>query len=227
MGRNEWRDESDWPLPDTQYTNYYLHGGQSGSVKSLNDGTLSPNPPEGSENPDSFVYDPLQPVPTQGGNTLNVPGGVYDQREVEQLCLTFTSEPLTEEFEVTGPVRAVIYGLSSAPDTDWWYDSPMCTRTVTRGYYATASCGHDTGILSSTLYRWKLARYTDMRLICGGRATFSYRGIGFACRSRVVVSLGLTAISTPVDLFTTRLLDRLLSTRLCTMNCGPPTSCCL
>ena len=119
MGRNEWRDEPDWPLPDTQYTNYYLHGGQSGSIKSLNDGTLSPTPPEGSENPDSFVYDPVQPVPTRGGNTLNVPGGVYDQCEVEELCLTFTTEPLTEELEVTGPVKAVIYGLSSAPDTDW------------------------------------------------------------------------------------------------------------
>ena len=119
MGRNEWRDEADWPLPDTQYTNYYLHGGQSSSIKSLNDGTLSPTPPEGSENPDSFVYDPLQPVPTQGGNTLNIPGGVYDQREVEELCLTFTSEVLTEELDVIGPVKAVIYGLSSAPDTDW------------------------------------------------------------------------------------------------------------
>ena len=119
MGRNEWRDEADWPLPDTQYTNYYLHSGQSSSIKSLNDGTLSSKPPEGSENPDSFVYDPLQPVPTQGGNTLNIPNGVYDQREVEQRCLTFTSEPLAEELEVTGPVKAVIYGLSSAPDTDW------------------------------------------------------------------------------------------------------------
>ena len=119
MGRNEWRDESDWPLPDTQYTNYYLHGGQSDSIKSLNDGTLSTQPPEGSENPDSFVYDPLQPVPTRGGNTLNIPGGVYDQHEVEELCLTFTSESLTEELDVTGPVKAVIYGLSSAPDTDW------------------------------------------------------------------------------------------------------------
>ncbi len=119
MGRNEWRDETDWPLPDTHYTNYYLHGGQSGSIQSLNDGTLLPTPPEGSENPDSFVYDPLQPVPTRGGNTLNVPGGVYDQHEVEELCLTFTTEPLTEELDITGPVKAVIYGLSSAPDTDW------------------------------------------------------------------------------------------------------------
>ena len=48
-----------------------------------------------------------------------MPGGVYDQHEVEEQCLTFTSEPLTEELDVTGPVKAVIYGLSSAPDTDW------------------------------------------------------------------------------------------------------------
>ena len=119
MGRNEWQDESDWPLPDTHYTNYYLHEGNSGTIKSLNDGTLSPEPLHGSENPDSFVYDPAHPVPTRGGNTLDIPSGVYDQAEVEERCLTFTSEPLTEELEVTGPVKAIIYGMSSAPDTDW------------------------------------------------------------------------------------------------------------
>lgn len=119
MGRNEWRDEADWPLPDTRYSNYYLHGGNSGSIDSLNDGTLSSTPPSGSENPASFVYDPDHPVPTAGGNTLNIIGGVHDHRQVDALCLTFTSEPLSAEFEVTGPVKAVLYGMSSAPDTDW------------------------------------------------------------------------------------------------------------
>lgn len=119
MGRNAWRDEMDWPLPDTRWANYYLHSGPSGSIVSLNDGALSPSPPEGSEHPASLVYDPYQPIPTLGGNTLGIPGGVYDQRQVEARCLTFTSEPLSEELEVTGPVKAVIYGMSSAPDTDW------------------------------------------------------------------------------------------------------------
>jgi len=119
MGRNEWRDEADWPLPDTLYTNYYFHAGPSGSIRSLNDGALSPEPPAGGEHPDSFVYDPARPVPSRGGNTLSIPNGVYDQREVEALSLTYTSAPLTEELEVTGPVTAVLYGLSSAPDTDW------------------------------------------------------------------------------------------------------------
>lgn len=119
MGRNQWRCEADWPLPDTRYTNYYLHEGQSGSIASLNDGTLSPQAPDGSERPDSFVYDPERPVPTLGGNTLGIPDGVRDQRPADALCLTYTSAPLDEELEVTGPVKAVIYALSSAPDTDW------------------------------------------------------------------------------------------------------------
>lgn len=119
MGRNAWRTADDWPLPDTQYTNYYFHDGASGSIDSINDGTLSPAPPETSENPDSFVYDPSDPVPGIGGNTLNIPGGVFDQRPSDVRCLTYTSEPLAEELEVTGPVRAILHGLSSAPDTDW------------------------------------------------------------------------------------------------------------
>lgn len=119
MGRNEWRAEADWPLPDTRYTNYYLHSGHSGSITSLNDGTLSALPPAGSEHPDSFVYDPDHPVPTLGGNTLGIPDGVRDQRLADALCLTYTSAPLEQELEVTGPVKAVLYALSSAPDTDW------------------------------------------------------------------------------------------------------------
>ncbi|MBM3278572.1 MAG: CocE/NonD family hydrolase [Candidatus Handelsmanbacteria bacterium] len=119
MGRNEWRSEAAWPLPDTRYTNYYFHSGPSGSIPSLNDGTLSPQPPAGSEHPDSFVYDPDHPIPTLGGNTLGIPDGVRDQRPSDRLCLTYTSAPLDKELEVTGPVKAVLYALSSAPDTDW------------------------------------------------------------------------------------------------------------
>ncbi|MDP6111982.1 MAG: CocE/NonD family hydrolase [Planctomycetota bacterium] len=144
MGRNEWRDEEDWPLPDTCYTNYYLHDGRSGSIESLNDGTLMSKPPVGSENPDSFLYDPEHPVPNLGGNTLGIPDGVIDQRPVDEICLTFTSEPLSKELEVTGPVKAVLYGMSSAPDTDWvvrltdvhpdGYSRPVCDGILRARY---------------------------------------------------------------------------------------------
>jgi uncharacterized protein len=119
MGRNEWRAEADWPLPDTRYTPWYLHGDTSGSVASLNDGTLTATAPQGAETADSYVYDPEHPVATLGGNTLGIIDGVHDHIAADELSLTYTSQPLERELEVTGPVTAVLYAMSSAPDTDW------------------------------------------------------------------------------------------------------------
>lgn len=123
MGPDEWRDEDDWPLPDTQWTKFYLH---SQGRASANEGVLSPAAPAG-EPSDHFLYDPLNPVPTVGGATF-LPGlfvaanaGPRDQREVEQRAdvLCYTSSPLPQDVEVTGPVRLVLYVRSTAPDTDF------------------------------------------------------------------------------------------------------------
>ncbi len=119
MGRNEWRYEDNWPPDSVQYTEYYFGSRKSGSVESLNDGTLSTVHPGNAESPDSYIYDPRKSLPTKGGGTLGIPPGPFDQRDVEVLSLTYTTEPLKEEVEVTGPVICVLYGMSSAPDTDW------------------------------------------------------------------------------------------------------------
>jgi predicted acyl esterase len=60
-------------------------------------------------------------VPTCGGNTLIFPFGAFDQRAVEQRedVLVYTSEPLQQPLEVTGPLTVVLYAASSAPDTDF------------------------------------------------------------------------------------------------------------
>ena len=49
------------------------------------------------------------------------PPGPLDQRSVETRpdVLVFTSPPLTEEIEVTGPVRTVLYVSTNANDTDF------------------------------------------------------------------------------------------------------------
>jgi len=119
MGRNEWRDEEEWPLARTEFTPYYVHS--EGSANSLNgDGTLSTEKP-GRERADRYIYDPNNPVPTVGGCNMVIPGGPHDQRQVEERedVLVFTSDVLKEEVEVTGPVKAVLWASSSAPDTDW------------------------------------------------------------------------------------------------------------
>lgn len=120
MGDNVWRYEWEWPLARTKYTPYYFREEPVGSIDSLNgDKLLSPQAPEGMEEPDSYVYDPLDPVPTLGGRTLYLPDGPRDHREADRQSITYTTPPLEEDIEITGPVTAVLYASSSAPDTDW------------------------------------------------------------------------------------------------------------
>jgi hypothetical protein len=119
MGKNIWRDENEWPLAGTSYTNFYFHS--DGDANSLNgDGKLSLQTPT-MEPEDHFIYDPDNPVPTHGGAILFGEPGAQDQQEIEkrQDVLIFTSDSLNEDFEVTGPVKVVLYASTNAKDTDW------------------------------------------------------------------------------------------------------------
>jgi putative CocE/NonD family hydrolase len=109
-----WRDEHEWPLARTEYTPFYFHS--SGRANGLNgDGALSRDDP-GAEQPDIFLYNPVNPTPTVGA------GGVFDQRPAEERgdVLCYTSAPLVEPLEVTGPVRLVLHASSSTVDTDFF-----------------------------------------------------------------------------------------------------------
>jgi putative CocE/NonD family hydrolase len=122
MGIDEWHTEDDWPLPDTQYRPYYLHSaGRANTLRG--DGTLSTDLP-GDEPPDVYLYNPLRPVPTVGGQVL-LPGGnamgPRDQREVEVRddVLVYSTPALDRPIEVTGPIGLCLFVASSAPDTDF------------------------------------------------------------------------------------------------------------
>jgi putative CocE/NonD family hydrolase len=119
MGENRWRDEREWPLARARYTPYYLHGGGR-AASAAGDGRLDREVPR-DEPPDHFTYDPGDPVPTRGGNTLILAMGVQDQRPVEARAdvLVFTSAVMTAPLEVTGPVVVTLHAASSAPDTDF------------------------------------------------------------------------------------------------------------
>ncbi len=122
MGENRWRDENEWPLARTVYTNFYFSREQGNS-----DGILRLLPPSGDQPPDSYVYDPENPTPTVGGNI----GGAYrpedlqqgaaDQREVEKRpdVLSFTTPPLDKDLEATGPITVKLFASSDRLDTDF------------------------------------------------------------------------------------------------------------
>jgi putative CocE/NonD family hydrolase len=114
MGRNEWRDEQAWPLARARVERWHLGAG----------GALQPGAPSAEATPSDYTYDPADPVPTLGGQTVMAaqsPSGPFEQARIEARddVLVFTSEPLQRDLEVTGRVRVVLHAESSAPSTDW------------------------------------------------------------------------------------------------------------
>ena len=123
MGENKYHQESDWPPPEAKATRYYLHSG--GSANSLRgDGSLSIGAPK-KEAYDKFTYDPGNPVPTIGGSLCcdaeHYEPGPRDQRAAENRddVLDYSTKPLAEDMEVTGPVTLELWVKSSAVDTDF------------------------------------------------------------------------------------------------------------
>jgi predicted acyl esterase len=123
MGPNVWRDEHEWPLARTHYTPLYLTS--SGNANSsAGTGFLRWHPVRNAQ-PDGFTYDPKTPVPTVGGSVCCdpkvFPPGPLNQAEVERRpdVLVYTSAPLNDEIEVTGPVRTILYVSTSGNDTDF------------------------------------------------------------------------------------------------------------
>ena len=123
MGTNQWRDESEWPLARAKSTKYFLHSG--GKANSLHgNGTLSTAAPA-RETADQYVYDPGNPAPTVGGPLCCEPKrwepGARDQRSVEarEDVLVYSTPPMAEDLEVTGPVSLELYVNSSTVNTDF------------------------------------------------------------------------------------------------------------
>jgi putative CocE/NonD family hydrolase len=126
MGLDQWREEDDWPLPDTHFRSYYLHsGGHANSA--AGDGMLSTEVPTTEEAEDVYLYDPRRPVPTVGGAILlsfqapEMEQGPHDQRSVEarEDVLCYSTPILEQPVEVTGPIELVLFVSSSARDTDF------------------------------------------------------------------------------------------------------------
>ncbi len=110
MGANVWRDEQEWPLQRARETPFYLHS----------NGELSTDAPD-MEAPDRYTYDPADPVPTHGGAILMAPEfltGPIDQSVLEARpdVLTYTTQPLERDTEVTGPVRVQLWAYRPVGD---------------------------------------------------------------------------------------------------------------
>jgi putative CocE/NonD family hydrolase len=123
MGANKWQTSDVWPPRGAQTQTLYLSS--EGHANTLNgDGRLVAGAPA-DDRPDAFTYDPMNPVPSHGGNVCctgnAVRGGALDQREIEARpdVLVYSTDPLSEGVEVSGPVEVTLYVSSDAKDTDF------------------------------------------------------------------------------------------------------------
>jgi len=123
MGINKWQSSDTWPPRGAQPMSFYLSSG--GKANTMNgDGTLTAAAPS-TDTPDRFEYDPMNPVPSLGGNVCctgnAISAGAFDQRKNETRpdILVYTTEPLKDGVEVSGPIEVTLYVSSDAKDTDF------------------------------------------------------------------------------------------------------------
>lgn len=123
-----WKNESDWPPPNTQHTAYYFH----------TDGLMSLDKPAENGRSRNYKYDPRNPVPSIGGTITSgepiMVGGGFDQKEAPEFygskepylrlssrpdVLVFQTPVLTKDVEITGAIEANLWISSDSKDTDF------------------------------------------------------------------------------------------------------------
>ena len=117
MGKNEWRNEQEWPLSRALQTEFYLHSDGSANTPA-GDGSLTVDVPQ-NEPSDNYSYDPRDPVMTLFHNESQ--DEPHDQRVLDHRrdVLIYQTEPLDSPIEVTGVPQITLYASSSARDTDF------------------------------------------------------------------------------------------------------------
>jgi putative CocE/NonD family hydrolase len=113
MGRNEWRESGKWP-PTAQRKVFRLGPAKKGyRIGALVADSARKEKEEFSE----FVSDPAQPVVNEYASS-----GAHDYRKLADRpdVLTFDSDVLPEDTEVTGPIQAQMFVSCDCRDLDLW-----------------------------------------------------------------------------------------------------------
>jgi hypothetical protein len=109
MGAERWEDSQVWP-PPSKPTNFYLGNAGPGKIANLSENAAT-------SGTSSFVSDPAQPVTNKYENS-----GAHDYRDLAARLdlLTFDTEPLSSDTEITGPINSDIFLSCDCKDVDVW-----------------------------------------------------------------------------------------------------------
>ena len=113
-GHHEMRSAESWPPPEVRYRSFQLSGAKSGSVVSLNDGSLTDKAPA--------QYDTVEyryPNPGWVAGVVGFgPKGPASGFDPARCVLTFTTDALSEDLCIAGPVKLVVHLSSTRAETD-------------------------------------------------------------------------------------------------------------
>jgi uncharacterized protein len=114
MGANEWRTGTDWPLPETQWTKFYLNSWER----------LSPAPFVASSAADELPPDAFVQMPPTQTNAVQ--------------SLRYLSDPLPEDVLIAGPAVLNLFAAIDQDDTNWFVilkdvGPDVSVRTVREG----------------------------------------------------------------------------------------------
>jgi hypothetical protein len=108
----QWRRENEWPLKRTRWTKFYL-GPAGRSSNGAAEGTLTTSAPRRS---DSLAY------PASGMTKAGVASASWTSTalagSLPRMGVSFETDPLTTDLEVTGPVNLVLWVSSTTADMD-------------------------------------------------------------------------------------------------------------
>jgi uncharacterized protein len=135
------------------------------------------------ENTDTFVYDPANPVPTVAGplrcDSVHLAPGPRDQKEVEARSdvLVYSTPPLDQDLEVTGPVTLDLFAKSSAVDTDFtgklvdvWPNgfAQNLTEGILRARFRASTLGEPKPITPGKVYEYKIDLWSTSNVFLKG-----------------------------------------------------------
>ncbi len=120
MGKNRWRKESEWPLKNTAFQNFYFNSDGSANNHA---GSLRKEPIfKECDTVDSYQYDPMDPVRVSSKVDLwKFTQGLPDRSEIhkrDDICV-YETEPLLAKMEITGPIEGTLFASSTAKSTDF------------------------------------------------------------------------------------------------------------
>ena len=186
MGKNEWRFEDAWPLERAKNTRYLLHSHHDANGP-VGHGLLYTDPNqefrENGSPEDTYIYDPANPVPTVGGplccDAVHLAPGPRDQKEVEARSdvLVYSTRPLDQDLEVTGPVTLDLFASSTAVDTDFtaklvdvYPDGRAINLTegILRARYRESTTGAPKPIVPGQVYEYKIDMWSTSNVFLKG-----------------------------------------------------------